>query len=60
MPAYKGASVFILEKGMPGFTVGKKESKLGIRCSDTCELIFDEVEVPWRIVLAKKVRVFTS
>ena len=44
--AYKGASVFILEKGMPGFTVGKKESKLGIRCSDTSELIFDEVEVP--------------
>ena len=44
--AYKGASVFILEKGMPGFTVGKKESKLGIRCSDTCELVFDEVEVP--------------
>ncbi|MEW6351247.1 MAG: acyl-CoA dehydrogenase family protein [Thermodesulfobacteriota bacterium] len=45
-PAHKGGSMFILEKGMPGFTVGKKESKLGIRCSDTCELIFDEVEVP--------------
>ena len=45
-PAHKGGSMFILEKGMPGFTVGKKESKLGIRCSDTCELIFDDVEVP--------------
>ncbi len=45
-PAHKGGSMFIMEKGMPGFTVGKKESKLGIRCSDTCELIFDEVEVP--------------
>jgi butyryl-CoA dehydrogenase len=43
---YKGASVFIVEKGMPGFSVGKKESKLGIRSSDTCELVFDEVEVP--------------
>jgi butyryl-CoA dehydrogenase len=43
---YKGASVFIVEKGMPGFSVGKKESKLGIRSSDTCELVFDELEVP--------------
>jgi alkylation response protein AidB-like acyl-CoA dehydrogenase len=38
--------VFILEKGTPGFTVGKKESKLGIRCSDTRELIFEDVEIP--------------
>jgi alkylation response protein AidB-like acyl-CoA dehydrogenase len=43
---YKGASVFIVEKGMPGFSSGKKESKLGIRCSDTRELIFEDVEVP--------------
>ncbi len=43
---YKGASVFIVEKGMPGFSAGKKESKLGIRCSDTRELIFEDVEVP--------------
>ncbi len=43
---HKGASVFIMEKGMPGFTVGKKEHKLGIRCSDTSELIFEDVEVP--------------
>lgn len=46
LPQHKNASVFILEKGMPGFTVGKKESKLGIRSSDTCELIFEDVEVP--------------
>ena len=45
-PSHKNASVFIMEKGMPGFTVGKKESKLGIRSSDTRELIFDDVEVP--------------
>ena len=46
LPQHKNASVFILEKGMPGFSVGKKESKLGIRSSDTCELIFDDVELP--------------
>ena len=51
---YKGASVFIVEKGMPGFTVGKKESKLGIRCSDTSELVFDEVEVPAENLLGKE------
>ena len=45
-PTHKNASVFILEKGTPGFTVGKKESKLGIRCSDTRELIFEDVEIP--------------
>lgn len=45
-PSHKNASVFIIEKDMPGFSVGKKESKLGIRSSDTRELIFDEVEVP--------------
>jgi alkylation response protein AidB-like acyl-CoA dehydrogenase len=43
---HKGASVFIVEKGTPGFTVGKKENKLGIRCSDTRELIFEDVEIP--------------
>ena len=42
----RGISAFILEKGMPGFSVGKKELKLGIRGSSTCELIFDHVRVP--------------
>jgi alkylation response protein AidB-like acyl-CoA dehydrogenase len=41
----RGQTAFILEKGMPGFTFGKKENKMGIRASHTCELIFDEVEV---------------
>ncbi len=41
-----GISAFILEKGMPGFRAGKKEDKLGIRSSDTSELIFEDVRVP--------------
>lgn len=43
---HKGAAVFIVEKGMPGFTVGKKEDKMGIRWSDTAELIFEDCRVP--------------
>ncbi len=39
-------SAFILEKGMKGFTIGKKENKLGLRCSDTATLLFDNVHVP--------------
>lgn len=42
----KGISAFILEKGMEGFLVGKKENKLGMRASDTTELIFENVKVP--------------
>jgi len=42
----RGISIFILEKGMPGFTFGKKEEKLGIRASSTRELIFSDVKVP--------------
>jgi hypothetical protein len=42
----KGISAFILERGMPGFTVGKKENKLGMRCSDTASLMMDGVVVP--------------
>jgi alkylation response protein AidB-like acyl-CoA dehydrogenase len=43
---YKGITAFLVERGTPGFTVGKKEDKLGIRASSTCELIFDECTVP--------------
>ena len=43
---YKGITGFIVEKSMPGFKVGKKEDKLGIRASSTCELIFENCEVP--------------
>ena len=44
--AHKGISAFIIEKGTPGFTTGKKEDKLGIRGSDTCELYFENCKVP--------------
>jgi len=42
----KGIAAFILEKGMPGFSFGKKERKMGIRSSATYELVFDNVRVP--------------
>ncbi len=42
----RGASCFIVEKGTPGFTFGKKENKMGIRASATTELIFENVRVP--------------
>ncbi len=54
LPQHKSASVLIMEKGMPGFTVGKKESKLGIRSSDTRELIFEDVEVPVENLLGEE------
>ena len=41
-----GISAFIIEKGWPGFKTGKKENKLGMRASDTAELIFENLEVP--------------
>ena len=43
---YKGVSAFCVEKGTPGLTTGKKEEKLGIRGSDTCELYFENCKVP--------------
>jgi butyryl-CoA dehydrogenase len=42
----RGITAFILEKGMPGFTVGKPENKMGLRASATCELFFDNVSIP--------------
>jgi butyryl-CoA dehydrogenase/short/branched chain acyl-CoA dehydrogenase len=50
---YKGITAFIVEKGVPGFTIGRKEDKLGIRASSTCELIFDECEIPAAQVLGE-------
>lgn len=50
----KGISAFILEKGMKGFKVGKKEDKLGIRAADTAELIFEDVEVPEENLLGEE------
>jgi alkylation response protein AidB-like acyl-CoA dehydrogenase len=43
---YKGITAFVLEKGFPGFSVGKKEDKLGIRASSTCELLLEDCHVP--------------
>lgn len=50
---YKGITGFIVEKGMPGFNIGKKEDKLGIRASSTCELTFENCEVPKENVLGE-------
>jgi butyryl-CoA dehydrogenase/short/branched chain acyl-CoA dehydrogenase len=50
---YKGITAFIVEKSFPGFTVGKKEDKLGIRASSTCELILDDCRVPKENVLGE-------
>ena len=50
----KGISAFILEKGMPGFKAGKKENKLGMRASDTAELIFENVKVPAENLIGKE------
>jgi alkylation response protein AidB-like acyl-CoA dehydrogenase len=43
---YRGITCFLIERNTPGFTVGKKEDKLGIRASSTCELILDDCVVP--------------
>ena len=50
---YRGITAFILERGFPGFTVGKKEDKLGIRASSTCELLLDDCRVPATNVLGE-------
>src|SRR3954447_14217924 len=50
---YKGITAFIVEKDHPGFTVGKKEDKLGIRASSTCELIMEDCKVPKENVLGE-------
>ncbi|MEE0937373.1 MAG: acyl-CoA dehydrogenase [Bacteroidales bacterium] len=49
----KGISAFIVEKGTPGFSIGKKEKKLGIRGSATCELIFENCRIPKENLLGK-------
>jgi len=50
---YKGITAFLVEKAAPGFTVGKKEDKLGIRASSTCELILEDCRVPKANVLGE-------
>lgn len=48
---YKGITGFIVERGMDGFSISKKENKLGIRASSTCELLFEDVRVPKENIL---------
>ena len=50
----RGASAFIVEKGLPGFTFGKKENKMGIRASSTTELIFNNCRIPKENLIAKE------
>jgi alkylation response protein AidB-like acyl-CoA dehydrogenase len=50
---YRGITAFIVERDMAGFTVGKKEDKLGIRASSTCELILEECRVPKSNILGE-------
>ena len=50
---YRGITAFLIEKNFPGFSVGKKEDKLGIRASSTCELILEDCRVPRSNVLGE-------
>src|SRR5947207_11505826 len=50
---YKGITAFLIERDAPGFSVGKKEDKLGIRASSTCELILEDCRVPKANVLGE-------
>ena len=50
---YKGITAFIVERDFPGFTVGKKEDKLGIRASSTCELLLEDCRVPKQNLLGE-------
>ena len=50
---YRGITGFVVEREMPGFSVGKKEDKLGIRASSTCELVLEDVRIPAANVLGK-------
>ncbi len=50
----KGITAFIVEKGTPGFSIGKAEEKLGIRGSSTCELIFENCRIPKENMLGKE------
>src|SRR5260221_4516120 len=50
---YRGITAFLVERDCPGFAVGKKEDKLGIRASSTCELLFEDCRVPQANVLGE-------
>src|SRR5207248_5654788 len=50
---YRGITAFLVERAFPGFAVGKKEDKLGIRASSTCELLLEDCRVPRANVLGE-------
>ncbi len=50
---YKGITAFIVERGMDGFSISKKEDKLGIRASSTCEILLEDVRVPKENILGE-------
>ena len=50
---YRGITAFLVERGFPGFSIGKKEDKLGIRASSTCELLLEDCRVPRANVLGE-------
>ncbi len=50
---YKGITAFVVERGMEGFSVSKKENKLGIRASSTCEILFEDCRVPKANILGE-------
>jgi alkylation response protein AidB-like acyl-CoA dehydrogenase len=50
---YKGITAFLIDKNTPGFSVGKKENKLGIRASSTCELVLEDCRLPAQNVLGE-------
>ena len=50
----RGLSAFIIERGVPGFSFGKKENKLGIRASSTCELIFEDCKIPADTLISRE------
>jgi alkylation response protein AidB-like acyl-CoA dehydrogenase len=58
--SHHGLSAFVVEKGTPGFKLGKKENKLGLRASDTAELIFEDCEIPAENLLGHEGHGFTD
>ena len=57
---YKGITAFLVDKRAPGFSVGKKEDKLGIRASSTCEFILEDCRVPAANVLGERAKATRS
>ena len=57
---YKGITAFLVERDFPGFQVGKKEDKLGLRASSTCELILDNCRVPRENVIGRPMFIYWS